>query len=92
MTQSNSRETAEIVGQAHRSPVRGRQAECLPYNQKEEMPLGLGWWSVEQSFVKRGQTSDPSLAATPSSLPEGEIGHTLVRGGDDKAQSTKGER
>jgi len=53
MTQSNSRETVEIVGQAHRLPVRGRQAERLPCNQKGEMALGLGWWSVQQSFVER---------------------------------------
>ena len=53
MTQSNSRETVEIVGQAHRLPVRGRQAERLPYHQKGEMALGLGWWSVQQSFVER---------------------------------------
>jgi len=57
MTQSNSKETAEIVGQAHRLPVRGRQAERPPYNQKEEMALGLRWWSVQQSFVERDRTS-----------------------------------
>jgi len=57
MTQSNSRETVEIVGQAHRLPVRGRQAERLPYHQKGEMALGLGWWSVQQSFVERRSTA-----------------------------------
>ena len=49
----DSRMTAEIVGQAHRLPVRGRQAERLPYNQKEEIALGLDWWSVQRSFVER---------------------------------------
>ena len=53
MTQSNSKERVEIAGQAHRLPVRGRQAERLPDNQKGEMALGLGWWSVQQSFVER---------------------------------------
>ena len=53
MTPSNSREKVEIVGQAHRLPVRGRRAERLPYDQKEELALGLGWWSVQQSFVER---------------------------------------
>ena len=53
MTQSNSKERVEIVGQAHRLPVKGPQAERLPYNQEGEMALGLGWWSVQQSFVER---------------------------------------
>jgi hypothetical protein len=98
MMPSNSKETAEIAGQAHRFPMRGRQAERPSYNQKVEMALGLRWWSVQQSFVEGGQISAPSLAATVraglavSSLAEGEIGQTLVRGGDDKAQSRKGER
>ena len=53
MTQSKPKERIEIVGQAHHLPVRGRQAERLPYNQKGEMALGLCWWSVQQSFVER---------------------------------------
>ena len=56
MTRLSSKETAEIVGQvvaAATLPVRSRLAERLPYNQKEEMALGIGWWSVQQSFVER---------------------------------------
>ena len=63
MTQSNSKEPAEIVEQAHRVLVRGRQAERLPYNQKGQMALGLGWWSVQQSFVEcRSAASDQTSA------------------------------
>ena len=53
MTESTSGERAEIGGQAHRLPVRKRQAKGLPYNQKSEIALGFGWWSVQQSFVER---------------------------------------
>ena len=63
MTQSNSKETAEIAGQAHRLPVRGRQAERLPANQKEEMALGLRWWSVQQSFVERRSAARDQTSA-----------------------------
>jgi hypothetical protein len=69
MRSSNSKETIEIVGQAHRLPVRGgRQAERLPYNQKEEMALGLGWWSVQQSFVERGPASAQGYGSARAGL------------------------
>jgi hypothetical protein len=90
MTKSSSRKTAESVDQAHSLPVRGRQVERLPYNKKEEMALGFGWWSVRQSFVERSRISDVSVAAAPSFLPAGKSGHILVRGGYDKAQCRKG--